>query len=85
MATITFSSREFNQRASEAKKAADQGPVFITDRGRPAYVLLSIEDYRALTAPRQSIAALLAMPGDLADVELPIPARRDLPKAAELD
>jgi prevent-host-death family protein len=84
MATITFSSREFNQRASEAKKAASQGPVFITDRGRPAYVLLTIDDYRALTAPRQDIATLLAMP-DMGDFELPIPTRRDLPKAAELD
>lgn len=84
MPTTTFSSREFNQRASEVKKAADHGPVFITDRGRPAYVLLTIEDYRALTAPRQNIAALLAMP-DVGDFELPIPPRRDLPKAAELD
>jgi hypothetical protein len=25
-----------------AKRAANQGPVFITDRGRPAHVLLSI-------------------------------------------
>ena len=39
----TLSSREFNQHASEAKKAADKGPVFITDRGRPAHVLLRIE------------------------------------------
>ena len=34
----TLSSREFNQNASEAKKAANNGPVFITDRGRPAHV-----------------------------------------------
>jgi prevent-host-death family protein len=80
----TFSSREFNQRASEAKKAANEGPVFITDRGRPAYVLLTIDDYRALAAPRQSIAALLAMP-DTGELELSIPPRLDLPKAAELD
>jgi hypothetical protein len=32
----TFSSREFHQNASGAKKAALKGPVFITDRGRPA-------------------------------------------------
>lgn len=29
----TLSSREFNQDASRAKKAALNGPVFITDRG----------------------------------------------------
>ena len=43
MSMTTFSSREFNQRASEAKKAASKGPVFITDRGRPAHFLMSIE------------------------------------------
>lgn len=39
--TTTLSSREFNQDTSGAKKAANEGPVFITDRGRPAHVLLS--------------------------------------------
>jgi hypothetical protein len=29
----TFTSPEFNQDTSRAKKAASQGPVFITDRG----------------------------------------------------
>lgn len=48
MAVKTVSSREFNQRASEVKKAADKGPVFITDRGEPAHVLMSIEEYRKL-------------------------------------
>ena len=32
MAITTLSSRQFNQDASKAKKAAKQGPVFITDR-----------------------------------------------------
>lgn len=57
----TLSSREFNQHASEAKKAADKGPVFITDRGRPAHVLLRIEDYRQLTGHTDKIADLLAL------------------------
>ncbi len=34
-----ISSREFNQDTSKAKKAAEKGPVYITDRGRPAHVL----------------------------------------------
>lgn len=42
MIITTLSSREFNQDTSRAKKAADAGPVIITDRGRPAHVLLSI-------------------------------------------
>lgn len=58
----TLSSREFNQGASEAKRAANQGPVFITDRGRPAHVLLSFEEYQRLTQQRSNIADALAMP-----------------------
>jgi prevent-host-death family protein len=63
----TISSREFNQGASEAKRAANKGPVFITDRGRPAHVLMRFEDYQQLTRQRRNIADALAMPG-LADI-----------------
>lgn len=63
MAITTLSSREFNQDASGAKKAANNGPVFITDRGRPAHVLLSFEEYQRLTQQRRNIADALAMPG----------------------
>ncbi|MGM3390162.1 type II toxin-antitoxin system Phd/YefM family antitoxin [Stutzerimonas stutzeri] len=59
----TISSREFNQDTGGAKKAALSGPVFITDRGRPAHVLLSIEDYQRLAGGNASIIDLLAMPG----------------------
>jgi prevent-host-death family protein len=45
----TISSREFNQDAGGAKRAAETGPVIITDRGRPSHVLLSFEEYRKLT------------------------------------
>ena len=68
MTITTFSSREFNQDASGAKKAANIGPVFITDRGRPAHVLLSIEDYQKLAGGPDNIIDLLAMPG-VEDVE----------------
>jgi prevent-host-death family protein len=59
----TFTSREFNQDVGRAKRAAHDGPVFITDRGRPAHVLLSIEAYRRLSSGGRSIVDLLAMPG----------------------
>ena len=72
MAITTFSSREFNQDTSRAKKAARNGPVFITDRGRPAHVLLSIKDYEEITHKRENIADLLAMPNaDLFEFEPP--------------
>ncbi|MCQ4317829.1 type II toxin-antitoxin system Phd/YefM family antitoxin [Stutzerimonas zhaodongensis] len=59
----TLSSREFDQDTSGAKRAALSGPVFITDRGRPAHVLLSIEEYQRLAGGNASIIDLLAMPG----------------------
>ncbi len=43
MTITTVSSREFNQDTSRAKQASRSGPVFITDRGRPAHVLITIE------------------------------------------
>jgi len=62
MSITTLSSREFNQDTSGAKKASIKGPVIITDRGLPAHVLLSIEEYRRLTARPRRIADALAMP-----------------------
>jgi prevent-host-death family protein len=57
----TISSREFNQDASGAKRAAQNGPIFITDRGRPAHVLMTIDEYRRLSASAGSIVDLLGM------------------------
>jgi prevent-host-death family protein len=45
---MTFTSREFNQDASRIKRAAAKGAVFITDRGRPAHVLMTIDEYERL-------------------------------------
>ncbi|MBD9360295.1 type II toxin-antitoxin system Phd/YefM family antitoxin [Methylomonas fluvii] len=68
MAITTISSRELNQDVTRAKKAAKNGPVFITDRGKPAHVLLSIEEYQRLTKQRRNIADSLVMP-DATDIE----------------
>ena len=67
----TLSSREFNQDAARAKREAKKGPVFITDRGKPSLVLLSIEEYRRLKRPKQSILDQLQMTGDPIDFEPP--------------
>ena len=75
MPVTTLSSREFNQDTSRAKKAAQEGPVFITDRGRPAHVLLTIEAYQKLTGEKTSIVDLLAMPG-VEDIEFDPPRLR---------
>jgi prevent-host-death family protein len=58
----TLTSREFVHNVSAAKRLATAGPVFITDRGQPAFALLSIEDYRRMSGPRKSMVELLSMP-----------------------
>lgn len=62
------SSRDFNQDVSNAKRAARIEPVFITDRGKPTHVLMSIENFRHLTGQTESMVDLLAMP-DSVEIE----------------
>src|SRR5664279_6339271 len=59
----TISAREFNQDVGAAKRAAAEGPVIITDRGRPSHVLLTIDEYRRLTGRRVDLVDWLAMEG----------------------
>lgn len=81
--TITILSRhQFNQDVSKAKKAAMYGPVYITDRGRPAHVLLTFDEYKKITGRQTKIADLLAMPG-IEDIELEIPPLRDLAQTTD--
>lgn len=60
-----ISAREFNQDVSAAKREATVGPVVITDRGEPAFVLLSIEDYRRLGESGTDIVDRLSMDDDV--------------------
>ena len=72
MTVSTITSRELNQDLGRAKKAALEGPVVITDRGKPAHVLLSYSDYAALLGERPNIIDALAMPGlSACDLNLP--------------
>lgn len=84
MSISTISSREFNQDIGRAKRAAASGPVIITDRGKPAHVLLSISDYQCLTSEQASIVELLSMPVS-DDIEFePEKLRGDLFRPADL-
>ena len=60
MPVHTYSSRDFTRDVGAAKRAASKGPVFITDRGRPAYALLKIEEYYRL-AGKKEISLLKVM------------------------
>jgi prevent-host-death family protein len=72
----TISSREFNQDAGGAKRAAEKGPVIITDRGRPSHVLLSFEEYRKLTGGGRSLLDIVAQDQD-DDIEFDPPRMGD--------
>lgn len=71
-----MSSRAFNQDTGKAKKAARQGPVIITDRGEPAYVLMSIDAYSKLKKPKKSLyEALVPDNPEDHDFDLELPPR----------
>jgi len=59
----TLSSREFNQDTGKAKKATETGPVVITDRGKPAHVLMTFSDYQRVIGKRKNILDLVGMKG----------------------
>jgi len=84
MVVTTLTSREFDQDASGAKELARRGPVFITDHGRPAYVLLTIESYQRLTCGSMSLAEALAQTGD-ADFEFEPPRMGGIFKPPDLE
>jgi hypothetical protein len=65
----TLSSEEFDQNPSRAKRVAKDGPVFITEHGIHAYVLLTMEEYRKIAGKRESIVDLLAMP-EMAEIDV---------------
>ena len=76
----TMSSREFNQNTGRAKQAADHGPLTITDRGKPAYVLMRYDAFEQLVphgqARRPTSLLALAQPGGPDyDFEIELPPR----------
>ena len=70
--TTVISGKELDQNPNRAKRATKDGPVFITDHGRHAYVLLTMKEYRKIAGKRESILELLAMQ-DAAEIEFEPP------------
>lgn len=80
--SATFSAREFNQDASRVKRACKDGPVIITERGKPAHVMMTIEAYRKLRGGkrRQPLVAFLeALPLEGLDLTRDRDTGRDAP------
>ncbi|MHB1293306.1 MAG: type II toxin-antitoxin system Phd/YefM family antitoxin [Sulfuricella sp.] len=83
MQITTLSSREFNQDASRAKKAANNGPVYITDRGRQTHVLLTVEEFQRTSGQSASIIDMLTMP-ETEDFEFEPPRANGIYRPADL-
>ena len=73
MTITTLPSQDFDQNVEQAKESAALGPVFVTDRGRPTHVLLSIEEYQRLTGEQVSMIDMLGLPAGVEDIEFDVP------------
>ncbi|MDO5626422.1 MAG: type II toxin-antitoxin system prevent-host-death family antitoxin [Pseudomonadota bacterium] len=77
----TYSSREFTRDVAAAKRAAAHGPVFITDRGAPAFALVTIEEYHRLkrggAKPRTLLEVMQSLP-DTSDIDFEPPRLDDV-------
>ena len=73
MSITTVSGREFARDLAHAKRATTRGPVFVTDRGKPTYALLKIEDYYKLTGekPKSLLDVMNSLPGGDFEFEPP--------------
>lgn len=72
---MQMTSREFNHDTARAKREAANGPVVITDRGKPTHVLLTMEAFERMQKPRRTVAEAFYWPG-ADEVELPLPERK---------
>ena len=73
MSITTVSAREFSRDLARAKQATRSGPVFVTDRGKPTFALLKIEDYYKLAGdqPKSLLDVMDSLPGGSFEFEPP--------------
>ncbi len=81
MAAMT--AREFNRDVSAAKRAALEEPLVITDRGTPAFVLVSIDEYRRMRGASTGRALLERLSMD-EDIEFEPARLQGIARAVEL-
>ncbi|PJK08246.1 prevent-host-death protein [Lysobacteraceae bacterium NML95-0200] len=84
MTVTTVSAREFARDLAAAKRATSDGPVFITDRGKPTLALLKIEDYYRLQGgrPRSLLEVMESIPC-AAGIEFEAERGASLPREAD--
>lgn len=79
----TMTSRDFNLHRSSLKQAVANGPVVVTDRGRPSIVVMSIEEYQRLSRTGPTVEEIYSAPDTLA-VELDLTRSKQQARAADL-
>lgn len=84
MSITTLSSRDLNMDIGRAKRAANDGPVIITDRGKPAHVLLSFTEYQRIIGQQKSVVDELGLPPGIEDIEIEFPSSREMPGKVDL-
>lgn len=84
MTTTTLSSRDLNADLGRAKRAAQKGPVIITDHGKPAHVLLSFEQYQKITGQQESLLEALSKPEGIGDIKIEFPRVEGIPGQVDL-
>lgn len=75
---MIMTSREFNQNTSLAQRYAQTAPVIITNRGKPAYVLVKYEEFQTAKPTKSALEALTPPPEiaeALAKIDFEIPPR----------
>ena len=72
-----------NRLSQVVDLALHDGPQTITLRGKPAAVVVSVEDYRKLTAPRTGLSQFFRQ-SPLREVDLDLERSADLPREVEL-
>lgn len=77
--STTLTSREFNRDVSAAKRAAQSGPVTITDHGRRSHVLITADEFDRLSGASDRVGDRLWARG-AAEIDLPL-----IPRAVELE
>lgn len=83
MTNTTLSCKEFSQNFSSAAKAANDGPLFVTEQGETAFVLLNFTDYQRLIREHRNMAKLLSVPDVAASVDFDPPRSQETARAAD--
>jgi prevent-host-death family protein len=71
---------EVNQNFSRARNALEEGPVIITERGKPAFVLMTYDHFAARDGVRPLLLERIDVPGtEMIDLDPPRLATGFLP------